>query len=279
MALMLGGMGVLLWQGPQVTHGYPGVNPAELRRVAEIVNRDRTTPRTVVIVSNDFHLNVLLNDLKGNLVYHWLSPMQTDRFESLLDAPSGLRRLHLIVDRVHIPPEASGHDAELWLDARLYRYMVDWVGGGYEVYSYLYPPTEMPLEPVDYHWSPGMAIHEVGVTPRRVQAGDPVWVELHCSAMHKIKGRYDIFVQFLSPEGGYVNGTDGPPQFGAAMTDWWQPGESVIDRRAFWIPADAPPGTYRVIAGFYINGERVPAFNAREEMIGTHIELATVQVY
>ncbi len=282
-AWLVGAVGVLLWQAPQATHGYPGVNPAELRRVAEIVNRDRNVPHTIVTVSNDFHLNVLLNYFKGRFVHHWLSPLQADGFETLLDTstdvPGGVHRLSLIVDRVHIPPEVSGHEAELWLNARLHRYMVDWVGGGYEVYSYLYPPAEMPLQAVDYRWTPGMVMSAVGLTPRAVRAGDPIWLEFHCSAAHKIEGRYDVFVQFLSPDGRYVNGTDGPPQFGAAMTSWWRPGDVVIDRRAFFVPADAAPGTYRVIAGFYVNGERLPVFDAHGTPLGTHVELGGVQVH
>lgn len=280
--LLVGGAGVLLWQAPTITHGHAGVNPVELRQVAEIVNRKRDEPRTVVTVSNDFHLNVLLNYFKGSFVHHWLSPMQTDGFEALIESQPGAssvaRRLSLIVDRVHIPPEASGRDAELWLNAHLHRYMVDWVGGGYEVYSYLYPPDEMPVQTVDYRWLPGMALQGVGLTPRKVQPGDPVWLEFQFTALHKIVGRYDIFVQFLSPDGVYVNGTDGPPQFGAAMTSWWQPGDTVIDRRAFFVPADAPPGEYRVIAGFYADGERLPVFDADGGELGTQIDLGGMLV-
>ncbi|MBN1937324.1 MAG: hypothetical protein JW934_21885 [Anaerolineae bacterium] len=277
-ALLIGGVGVLLWQAPTATHGYAGANPVELRQVAEIVNRERVGPHTIVTVSNDFHLNVLLNYFKGSFTHRWLSPMQTGGFEDLLDASSRAHRLSLIVDRVHIPPESSGRDAELWLNARLHRYMVDWVGGGYEVYSYLYPPTEMPVQAVDYRWEPGMALRGFGLTPREVQPGEPVWLEFHLTAMHKIEDRYDIFVQFLSPEGVYVNGTDGPPQFGAAMTTWWQPGDTVIDRRAFFVPADAPAGEYRVIAGFYANDERLPVFDADGRELGPQIDLGVVQV-
>ncbi len=280
--LLVGGLAVLLWQAPAATHGYAGVDPGELRRVAEIVNRERAVPHTVVTVSNDFHLNVLLNYFKGAFTHHWLSPVQTDGFAALLESPAGAlpsaRRLSLIVDRVHIPPEASGRDAELWLNARLHRYMVDWVGGGYEVYSYLYPPDDMPVQAVDYRWAPGMALQGVGLTPREVRPGDPVWLEFQFAALHEIAGRYDIYVQFLSPEGAYVNGTDGPPQFGAAMTSWWQPGEPVVDRRAFFVPAAAPPGEYRVIAGFYADGERLPVFDAQGHALGTHIDLGAVLV-
>jgi hypothetical protein len=105
-----------------------------------------------------------------------------------------------------------------------------------------------------------------------------MWLEFHCQAQQSIEGNYDIFVQLLSPGGEYVNGTDGPPQFGAAMTSWWQPGETIVDRRAFFVPEDAVPGEYLVIAGFYANGERQPVVDARGNDLGTHIELGKIEV-
>ncbi len=278
-ALLIAGIAVLLWQAPTTTHGYPGANPAELRQVAAIVNRDDGAPHTVVIVSNEFQLNVLLNYLKGRVRVYWLSPMQTTDFEPLLDQPGPpARSVHLIVDRVHILPEASGRDAELWLNARLHRYMVDWIGPGYEVYSYLPPLDDIPMQAADYHWTQGMAMPAFGLSPRTVGPGEPVWLQLQFTAEHKIAERYEIFTQLLAPDGAYMNGTDGAPQFGAAMTTWWQPGEIVVDRRAFFVPADAAPGEYQVVAGFYFGNERLPVLGAQGKPLGTHIDLGTVIV-
>jgi len=280
---LVAGMLVLLWHAPTATPGYLGANPAELRRVTEIVNQDRDEPHVIVTVSNDFHVNVLLNYFKGRFVHYWISPMQTDGFEGLL-APAGAfpplsaRSLRLIVDRVHIQPDRSGRDAEFWLNAHLHRYFVDWVGGGYQVYSYLYPLDEMPLQPVDYRWSDGLKMMAYGMTPRVVVPGEPVWLEFHCAAWQLPNADYDIFVQFLSPDQEYVNGTDGPPQFGARLTSRWKPGETIVDRRAFFVPGDAASGTYRVIAGFYANGQRQPVYAGTGRLLGTHIELGTVEV-
>jgi hypothetical protein len=280
---LVAGMLVLLWHAPTATPGYLGANPAELRQVAEIVNQDRDEPHVIVTVSNDFHVNVLLNYFKGRFVHYWISPMQTDGFEGLL-APAGAfpplsaRSLRLIVDRVHIQPDRSGRDAEFWLNAHLHRYFVDWVGGGYQVYSYLYPLDEMPLQPVDYRWGDGLKMMAYGMTPRVVVPGEPVWLEFHCAAWQPPNADYDIFVQFLSPDKEYVNGTDGPPQFGASLTSRWKPGETIVDRRAFFVPGDAAPGTYRVIAGFYANGQRQPVYNGTGRLLGTHIELGTIEV-
>ncbi|MBN1579206.1 MAG: hypothetical protein JXA89_00780 [Anaerolineae bacterium] len=282
--LLGGGTLVLLWQGSTAVAGYPGINPEELRQVADIVNRDRSEPHVIATVSNDVHLSVLLNYFKGEFVYYWFSPAQTEGFDALMHPPlSDETSVRLIVDRVHMPPEYSGRDLELWLNTYLHRYFVDWVGGGYEVYSYLYPPQEMSLSEVSYRWQPGMAMSAFGmVTPdgasRLVKPGEPVWLTFHCLAWQPIKADYDIFVQFLSPTGTYVNGTDGAPQFGATMTSWWLPGETIVDRRAFFVPEDAAPGEYSVIAGFYANGERQPLVDAFGNDLRTHIVLGRIQV-
>jgi hypothetical protein len=264
-------------RAPAAMAGYPGVDPFEMHQVADVVNR-APSPHTIVTVSNEFHLNVLMNDLKGRFIHHWLSPLQEDEFDVLLDPPFSARSLSLIVDRVHLPPGESAQAVEFWLNARLYRYFVDWVGSGYQVYSYLYPPPEGSLTQVDYRWAAGMAMTGFVMTPLRAAPGEPVWIELHCSAEQVPDADYDVFVQFLAPDGHFVNGTDGPPQFGARPTSGWQPGEAVIDRRAFFVPEDASPGVYRVIAGFYRGNERQPVFDGAGRPIGTHIELGRIEV-
>ena len=258
--------------------GYPGTDLDQLRLVAGIVNQDRGAPHVIVTVSNEFQLSPLLNLLKGRFVHHWLSPVQTGQFEALLAPPFKAQSLRLIVDRVHMQPDHPEHSAEMWLNARLYRYFAQWVGDAYEVYSYLYPPDDLTLETADYTWAPGMTLSAYGMTPDRVARGEPFWLEFHFSATQPPKANYDVFVQLLAPDGDFVNGTDGAPQFGAAPTTGWIPGETVVDRRACFVPGDAPPGQYRVIAGFYRGGERATVFDDAGRDVGTHVELGTIAV-
>lgn len=277
--LWLGGLAVLLLSAPHTIPVYPGIDARQVRRVADIVNQDRDQGYVVVTVSNDFHLNVLLDRFKGRFVHHWVSPLQEEGFEPLANPPFPARSLRLVVDRVHMQPDhQTGRGAELWLNAHLHRYFVEWVGEGYQIFSYLYPPADLPLETVDYRWQPGMRVSAVAMTPRTVAPGEPVWLAFHCTADARPQADYDLFVQFLAPDGHFVNGTDGPPQFGAALTSRWKPGETVVDRRAFFVPAGTPPGTYRVIAGFYINGERQVVLNGTGNPLGTHIELGQIEV-
>ena len=272
------GTASLMWHAPAYPVGYPGVVPGELREVAAIVNRPRDKPRVIVTVSNEYHLNLLLSSFKGHFVHYWFSPLQQSGFESLLYPPLKARELRLIVDRVHLPPESSGRELELWLDARLYRYFVDWVGDGYQVYSYLYPPAEMPLRAVDYRWGAGMRMMAQGITPHVLSPGDPLWVELHFTAHRRPPADYDIFLQLLAPDGHFVNGTDGPPQFGGAPTSRWQPGSMVVDRRAVFVPANASPGTYRLVVGFYRDGVREQVYDGDGHLVGGCVDLGTVDL-
>jgi hypothetical protein len=276
--LLFLGIFVLLLQAPIVTAGYAGVDPEQLREVARIVNRDRGELHAVITVSNDFHLNILSDGFKGRFIHYWLSPEQLEEFDAVLRPPFPVTRYRLIVDRVHMPTELSGREIEMWLNARLHRFAADWVGGGYEVFGYLTPRPDVVLEPVFYQSASGLQLLAYGMAPRTVRAGDPVWLTLECSSAQVQEENYDIFVQLLAPDGHFVNGTDGPPQFGAKPTSRWEPGVTIVDRRAVFVPEGAPAGVYRIIAGFYRNGERQALSDGLGQFVGTHVELGEIVV-
>ncbi|HEY72305.1 MAG TPA: hypothetical protein G4N99_03455, partial [Thermoflexia bacterium] len=56
----------------------------------------------------------------------------------------------------------------------------------------------------------------------------------------------------------------GLPQAGRHPTDHWLPGEVVADPYRLELPADAPAGEYRVLAGLYdlVTLERLPVTDA-----------------
>jgi hypothetical protein len=281
-----GGLGVLLvlatavlmCQAPTVVSGYAGVDPDQLREVASIVNQDRGAPHAIVTVSNDFHLNVMMNGFKGRFVHYWLSPEQLEGFRDVLEPPLAATRYRLVVDRVHMPAELSGREIELWLNTRLHRFAADWVGGGYEVFGYLVPREDMVVKRVSYRSASGLELLGYGMMPQRVMRGDPLWLTFELSTAETQQHDFDLFLQLLAPDGHFVNGTDGPPQFGASPTSRWEPGVTVVDRRAVFVPEATPTGVYRVIAGFYRNGERQPVYDNLQRRLGTHIELGKVVV-
>jgi hypothetical protein len=58
---------------------------------------------------------------------------------------------------------------------------------------------------------------------------------------------YTTFVQVLDAGGRLIGQADGPPLGGDYPTDWWSPGETIVDAR----PLSLPPEADRVTIGLY----------------------------
>jgi len=71
---------------------------------------------------------------------------------------------------------------------------------------------------------------------------------------------YAVFVHLLDPQGPIVAQHDGQPQNGAYPTSVWDIGEVVADEHVLDLPADLPPGSYRLRVGWYLpaTGDRLP---------------------
>jgi hypothetical protein len=71
---------------------------------------------------------------------------------------------------------------------------------------------------------------------------------------------YTVFVQLLGADGKPLAQSDAQPDNGGYPTSLWQPGETVRDSHSLTIPASAPPGEYRLVAGMYLlaSGQRLP---------------------
>jgi len=74
----------------------------------------------------------------------------------------------------------------------------------------------------------------------------------------------NVFVHLIGGEGPPAAQGDGPPMEGEYPTQLWAAGDVVADPRTVPIPADLPPGRYRLLVGLYSleTGERLPAVDA-----------------
>ncbi len=84
-----------------------------------------------------------------------------------------------------------------------------------------------------------------------VSPGGVARVTLHWWAMSPMREDYTVFVQLLDDERRVRWQQDIMPAFGARPTSGWQPGEVIQDIHEIPLPADAPPGVYRVEIGVY----------------------------
>jgi hypothetical protein len=100
---------------------------------------------------------------------------------------------------------------------------------------------------------------DLGLVP-----GAPLTVQLYWEARRPL-GDYKpvtyVFVHLLDAGGGLVTQHDGPPAGGRYPLQAWIPGEVVRDAHPLVLPADMPPGTYRLQVGMYTwpDLDRLPA--------------------
>jgi len=77
---------------------------------------------------------------------------------------------------------------------------------------------------------------------------------------------YTTFVHILDENGESIGQADGPALNGDYPTDWWSPGETIVDTRPLTLPPEADRvtiGLYRLVDGARLpivdqNGQRVP---------------------
>jgi 4-amino-4-deoxy-L-arabinose transferase-like glycosyltransferase len=96
--------------------------------------------------------------------------------------------------------------------------------------------------------------------PTLWRTGEEYTIELHWGVTRPVTDNYQVFVHLRDPDSGEnLAQADGPPLDGWYPTSWWTAGEVVAEERVFPVPADLPPGRYRLIVGFYDlqNGERI----------------------
>ncbi len=243
---------VLLGRSADLTRDFPGLSLAEARELtARVMSAGQ--PFTLVTVSNEFFTYYWLGFVKGRFVHHWYSPHQRAGFDGILDSASGVRAIWLVVDRSHLPPGEAGRDLEFWLNTRAYRFGAGWVGS-YEVFGYLPPAGPLARRPGGSRWENGLELTAFGVEADRVRPGQAFRLEFEFRATRPVDADYDWFVHLVAPDGRVILGRHAPPGFGARPTSGWAVGPTVTDRCAILVPADTPPGEYRLVAGFFRPG-------------------------
>ena len=106
----------------------------------------------------------------------------------------------------------------------------------------------------------GDKIELVGYTlDETVAPGGTSTLTLFWRAIGPLPKEYTLFVHILDQAGHRVGQQDKPPLGGSYPTSRWQPGDRIIDRFHPTVRADAPPGAYTILVGWYdlATGERL----------------------
>jgi 4-amino-4-deoxy-L-arabinose transferase-like glycosyltransferase len=108
-----------------------------------------------------------------------------------------------------------------------------------------------PEHPLEVELSDGIALLGYDLSSQSVEPGETVTLTLHWQARAAPLTDYQIFVHLLGADPAPVAQGDGPPLMGDYPTGVWAPGEVIIDPHSIVLPADVPPGRYRLLVGMY----------------------------
>ncbi|MDP3046857.1 MAG: glycosyltransferase family 39 protein, partial [Chloroflexota bacterium] len=85
----------------------------------------------------------------------------------------------------------------------------------------------------------------------RLLPGESLALTLYWQAHERVPKDYVVFVHLADSAGRTWTQDDSPPAGGELPTSSWDTGEVVPDDHVLTIPADIPPGRYRLLAGMY----------------------------
>ncbi|MFN8453833.1 MAG: hypothetical protein U0401_04045 [Anaerolineae bacterium] len=122
------------------------------------------------------------------------------------------------------------------------------------------PPANLPTPTTETTFGGRIELLNFHIADSTPATGESVQVELLWQTIQAPPLDYTVFVHLMDSRGNVVAGHDAQPVNNSYPTTIWTPGERIFDRHAVPIPADLPPGPYRLSLGFYhqSTGERLP---------------------
>ncbi len=105
----------------------------------------------------------------------------------------------------------------------------------------------------------GYRLEDGELHPGQSAALDLVWL-----SRSETETSYRVYLHLLAPDGRIVAQSDGVPAGWTRPTPGWAPGEYLLDPHTLVLPADLPPGSYTLAAGFYdlATGDRLQSSQA-----------------
>jgi hypothetical protein len=274
---VLAGSGGLLTRSARNTQDHGGLTRAEAQQMASLISQAQDAPYTVALISNDFFIHFMPGLLKGRFLLQWHSPHEPLLLSEVMARAPRAERVWLVVDRVHLPVDATPYLARDAFVREGYLMGSQWVGG-YELFAFL-PPAPLERQPVARSWENGLVVRALAADAQELRPGEALRVELELAAAHPLAEDYVLFVHLLPAEGPALAAPDGQPQYGGAPTSAWQPGQAVVDRRAILIPQDAAPGVYELGCGWLdAQGARVAPVEGQGPTRDGMIVLGTVVI-
>jgi hypothetical protein len=92
-----------------------------------------------------------------------------------------------------------------------------------------------------------------GVAERGVQPGGVLQVSVDWRAITSLHGSYASYVHLVDDSGKLLAGRDEPATGTGQPTTAWAVEKPIVDNLRLPLPADMPPGRYRLVVGMYAN--------------------------
>ncbi len=218
----------------------------------------RAAPGESVVSVAPYHYHVAMNRFKAHMPILGLAqqtdPVPETMLSLLRDAARGSNAWLVTVG---FAPAAPDNAAERWLALNAFKASDEWLPGDVRLVQY---GVADPPATRSFNTTLGDVVRLVKVnTVESLRPGQTLPAEFVWLPLKRPGADYHLFLQLLTAGGDLVAQHDSSPGGGYAPTSAWSPGTEVSDRHGLSLPADLPPGEYRLIAGLYdpTNGERL----------------------
>lgn len=129
-------------------------------------------------------------------------------------------------------------------------------------------------------WERGVALRGWRVdTPAR--PGQPLAVTLTWNSLEPVPRNWTVFVHLVDAAGTIVARSDSAPRGGTLPFPLWTPGDWVRDTHTLPLPAELPPGDYRLRVGLFSpehHGQRQAVWFADGREGGDYAEVGVIEV-
>ena len=179
--------------------------------------------------------------------------------------PATLTRLAARYQTLYVVYAGSEDDqrsnpvVETWLGERSFPVGVEWLDNA-RVTRYSTATFALEEHPLEATFADQMELTSCAYEPGPSAPAGVLHVSLSWRSLHSTEGDYTVFVHLIDESERVWAQHDGEPVGGSRPTSSWQPGEEVTDHHGLALPADLPPGEYRLAVGLYdvATGERLP---------------------
>lgn len=238
-------------------------------------------PGDALIATVGTHVGAFRNYNRARLpwysLYREIPPDWTDKVTAVLQgAVSRQDRLWLLLNETSPGDPNSG--VERWLAGQAYPVAQERFG---EMRLCLYacpvaPISSTPAQPLNVYLGEAIVLTGYTLAEGPFQPGREVPVSLYWRAQAAVPADYTVFVQLLGPDGLPVTQIDSYPVAAFCPTSSWGLDETIRDNYGLPLPADVPPGSYRLIAGMYdlSTMQRLPVTPSGQDFV----PLAEIQV-